>query len=68
MVTIPQLLTLEAQHPGHTPAKYEAIRRLGLTEARFYQLLGRAAASMEGQAYDAVTAHRVLRMQPGVLR
>lgn len=62
MVTVPKLLTLEARHPGHTPAKYEAIRRLGLSEARFYQLLHRAAASVEGQAFDPVTAHRVLRM------
>lgn len=57
-----ELLDLEQAHPRHTAAKYDAIHALGLTEARFYQLLTRAAASMEGQAYDPVTAHRVLRM------
>lgn len=63
MVTVPQLLTLEARYPGHPPAKYDAIRALGLTEARFYQLLLRAAASVEGQEFDAMTAHRVNRLR-----
>ncbi|WP_396652299.1 hypothetical protein [Microbacterium sp. SLBN-146] len=35
--------------------------QLKLTPARCYVLLARAAASHEGLAHDAVTAHRVLR-------
>lgn len=62
MPTVRELLDLEQAYPRHNAAKYEAIHALGLSEARFYQLLTRAAASMEGQAYDPVTAHRVLRM------
>lgn len=54
------LLAFEAVHPRHTPAKEERIRaELGITPARFYVLLRRAAMSLEGQAVDAVTAHRV---------
>lgn len=62
MPTDRDLLDLERQHPGHDPRKYDAIYALGLTEARYYQRLHRAARSLEGQAYDPVTAHRVLRM------
>lgn len=62
MPTVRELLHLEQTYPAHTPAKYDAIRELGLTESRFYQLLHRAAGSIEGQACDPVTSHRVLRM------
>ncbi len=56
------LIDFERAHPRHTGAKEEAIiRDLGLTPARYYQLLHRAAASLEGQAHDAITAHWVLR-------
>lgn len=53
------LLDFERVHPRHTGAKEIAIRARGLTPARYYALLHRAAASIEGQAHDAVTAHRV---------
>jgi hypothetical protein len=33
---------------------------LGITPARYVQLLHRAAASHDGLAHDAITAHRVL--------
>lgn len=56
-----ELLDFERAHPRHTTAKETAIRTLGVTPARYYQLLHRAARSLEGQAHDAVTAHRVLR-------
>lgn len=56
------LLDLEQQYPRHNAAKYDAIHALGLSEARFYMLLHRAASSREGQEYDPVTSHRVLRM------
>ena len=55
-----ELLDFEAAYPRHTGAKEVAIReQLGLTPARFYQLLVRAAASMEGQQHDPMTARRV---------
>lgn len=56
-----ELLDFERAWPRHSGHKETAIRALGLTPARYYVLLRRAAASMEGQAHDGVTAHRVLR-------
>jgi hypothetical protein len=56
------LLDLEHAWPRHSGAKEDAIiRQLGLTVPRYYVLLRRAAESIEGQAHDAVTAHRVAR-------
>jgi hypothetical protein len=58
------LLDFERAWPRHSGAKENAIvDHLGLKPARYYQLLGRAAASLEGQEHDAVTAHRVIRRQ-----
>jgi len=59
-MTPQQLLDFEADHPGHSPAKEQAIRAtFGITEVRYYVLLGRAAESMEGIAHDPITARRV---------
>lgn len=55
------LLDFERAWPRHSHAKEIAIRAHGLKPARYYQLLRRAAASHEGQAHDAHTAHRVSR-------
>lgn len=55
------LLDFERAWPRHSNAKENAIRERGLTPARYYALLHRAAASHEGQAHDALTAHRVVR-------
>ncbi|MFD4957164.1 DUF3263 domain-containing protein [Microbacterium sp. NPDC058389] len=56
------MLDFERAWPRHTGAKEEAIiGRLGLKPARYYQLLRRAAVSLEGQAHDPFTARRVLR-------
>ena len=56
------LLDFEARWPKHSGRKETAIiRELGLDPARFYVELWRAAASLEGQAHDPITAHRVLR-------
>lgn len=56
------LLEFEAAWPGHTAAKGDAIHRdLDLSVARYYQRLHRAARSLEGQAHDPLTAHRVVR-------
>lgn len=55
------LLDFERTWPRHSHAKENAIYERGLTPARYYQLLRRAASSLEGQAHDALTAHRVSR-------
>ena len=56
------LLDFAARHPQVRGEVEEKIRReLGVTPARYCQLLHRAAATLEGQAHDPVTAHRVLR-------
>lgn len=56
------LLDFEAKWPRHSGRKESAIiGELGLAPARYYVLLRRAATSLEGQAHDAVTAHRVMR-------
>ncbi|MGW9345569.1 DUF3263 domain-containing protein [Streptomyces albidoflavus] len=56
-----ELLDFERAWPRHSHAKEIAIRARGLTPARYYQLLGRAAESLDGHAHDALTAHRVIR-------
>lgn len=59
-MTPEDLLTFESRWPHHSPNKGEAIRhQLGLSPARYYQLLTRAASSREGIAADPLTARRV---------
>lgn len=58
-MTPAQLLDLEHDHPIHDGAKEEAIRRHGLTPARYYVLLNRAANSHDGMKHDPITARRV---------
>lgn len=54
------LLAFEARWPRHNGTKDLAIRReLGITPARYYTLLGRAAKTVEGIAADPITARRV---------
>ena len=60
--TSAQLLDFEARWPRHSGYKESAIiTQLGIAPARYYVLLKRAAESLDGQAYDATTAHRILR-------
>ncbi|AXA97571.1 hypothetical protein CEP17_14735 [Microbacterium sp. PM5] len=60
--TVQQLLDFEAAHAdGLGDIEGEIRRMLGIPPARYFQLLMRAAATMEGQAHDAITAHRILR-------
>lgn len=59
-MTAGELLDFERAWPRHSHAKEIAIRGRGLTPARYYQLLQRAAVSLGGQAHDAITAHRVI--------
>ena len=57
------LLAFERSHPRHNGTKEETIRaELGLTPARYYVLLGRAARSLEGMRADPITARRVREM------
>jgi len=54
------LLAFEQAWPRHDGTKEMAIRdELGLTPARFYQLLGRAARTHDGIAANPITARRV---------
>ena len=67
MLTAGELLDFAARHPKVWGDVEERIRReLGVTPARYCQLLHRAAATMEGQAHDPVTAHRILRQLSGL--
>ncbi|WP_425836896.1 DUF3263 domain-containing protein [Microbacterium sp. PA5] len=62
--SIEELLDFEAAWPSHTAAKDEAIyHELGVGAARYDQLLHRAAASLDGQAHDPLTAHWVNRLR-----
>lgn len=55
------LLAFEQKWPRHNGTKDLAIRsELGITPARFYQLLGRAAKTVEGIASDPIAA-RIVR-------
>lgn len=54
------LLAFEARWPRHSGQKEEMIRReLGVTPARFYQLLIRASSTVEGIAAYPMTARSV---------
>ncbi|MFI8631369.1 DUF3263 domain-containing protein [Microbacterium sp. NPDC077663] len=58
------VLDFESQWPGHSGAKEEALRaELGLTPARYYQLLGRILDSADAVSYDPVLVHRLRRLQ-----
>lgn len=60
IVTPADILAFEAAHPHHTPTRAERIRReLGITPVRYFVLLTRAAASVEGVEADAITARHV---------
>lgn len=64
MPTAQELLEFESTHPQRRRGngwKEEAIRtRFGIPPARYFQLLHRAAVSVEGQQQDPVTA-RIVR-------
>jgi hypothetical protein len=59
-MTPTELLAFEQAWPNHTPDKDAAIRKqLGVTPARYYQLLTRAAHTEEGIAANPITARMV---------
>lgn len=73
MLTPADLLDFEAAwpHPRRGEKDLAIERTLGVRPARYYQLLHRAARSLEGQRHDPITAHRVVgilqrgRLTPG---
>lgn len=68
-MTPENLLAFESHWPLHTPDKGEAIRsRLGISPVRYYQLLHRAASSLEGIREHPITARRVREAIAGGLR
>lgn len=69
MIDAGTLLDFAARYPRVRGEVEETIRReLGVTPARYCQLLHRAAATMEGQAHDPITAHRILRSTTNLRR
>jgi hypothetical protein len=61
--TVERLIDFAAAHPGRFNGTVdEAIRaELGVTPARYFQLLSRAIRTQAAQAHDPVTTHRLLR-------
>ena len=58
------LLRFEARWNGHTPAKEDAVRtELGISPARYYQLLERLIETEEALAEDPLLVHRLLRLR-----
>jgi len=58
------ILAFEGEWFRHVGAKEEAIRAdLGISPARYYQLLGRLIDSTEAQQHDAMLVKRLRRMR-----
>ena len=58
------ILDFEANWRRHAGAKEEAIRAdLGLSPARYYQLLGRLIDTTEAQQHDPLLAGRLRRLR-----
>ena len=58
------ILAVEAEWRRHAGAKEEAIRsELGLSPARYYQLLGRLIDTAEAQAHDPMLVKRLRRLR-----
>lgn len=63
------ILDFEAGWRRHAAAKEEAIRsELGLTPARYYQLLGRLIDTREAQEHDPLLAGSLRRMRDASVR
>lgn len=58
------ILAFEGEWRRHAGAKEEAIRAdLGLSPARYYQLLGRLIDTAEAQAHDPMLVKRLRRLR-----
>jgi hypothetical protein len=63
------ILDFEGEWRRHAGAKEEAIRAdLGLSPARYYQLLGRLIDTAEAQAYDPMLVKRLRRLRDAARR
>jgi len=59
-----EILAFEAQWQRHVGAKEEAIRaELGLSPARYYQLLGRLVDTVEALEHDPMLVKRLRRVR-----
>jgi hypothetical protein len=64
MLPAADLLDFEQKWGAHTGNKEEAIRRdLGVTPARYYQLLDRVIETPEALASHPLLTHRLLRIR-----
>ncbi|MEV8023641.1 DUF3263 domain-containing protein [Microbacterium sp. NPDC080220] len=64
MLSTATLLDFEARHPGHPGHKQQAIEsELGISAARYYQLLGRVIDEPEAEQLDPMLVHRLRRLQ-----
>ncbi len=64
MLSDATLLDFEARHPGHPGHKQQAIEsELGITAARYYQLLSRALEHPEAERLDPILVHGLRRLR-----
>lgn len=64
MLSDATLLDFEARHPGHPGHKQQAIEaELGITAARYYQLLGRAIDQPGADRLDPILVHGLRRLR-----
>lgn len=62
--TTSELLAFEARHPNHPGHKQQAIEaELGVTAARYYQLLGRVIDDPAAENLDPLLVHRLRRLR-----
>lgn len=60
-----QVLAIEDKWWRHPGAKLQAIRRLGLEEVRYYQVLNRLVDDPEAEQVAALLVHRLRRVRSG---
>jgi hypothetical protein len=66
MLPAADLLDFEQKWGAHTGTKEEAIRReLGVTPARYYQMLDRVIETPEALTSHPMLTHRLLRIRDG---
>lgn len=57
-----RILSIEAAHPVHSPAKVAAITgELGMSAVRYYQVLGQLVRTEAAQEAEPMVVKRVLR-------
>ncbi len=64
MLSTATLLDFEARHPGHPGHKQQAIEsELGITAARYYQLLSRTLEQPEAERLNPILVHGLRRLR-----